>query len=153
MIIWLSSLLVLENSRAWAERGFGFSTENERAVFLLDSFQKVRGFRGVLGNPEAYGIAQRVAYPPLRLCTEKFSLGPFLSSLVTQEPSVRIGFSQPPANETSGPLTVIDWAYLPGRNILGMVSPEKLHYQKPEGVQSWGFPPRIIIERAPSSNH
>ena len=111
---------------------------------MLDSFQNVRGFRGVLGNPKAYRISQRVAYPPLRLCTEKFSLGPFLSSLVTQEPSVRIGFGQPPTNETSGPLTVIDGTYLPRRDILGMISPEELHYEKPEGVHHSSFPPRIV---------
>ena len=118
---------------------FWFLNQNQRAVFLPDNFQKARGFRGVLGNPEAYGISQRVAYPPLRLCTEKFSLGPFLSSLVTQEPSVRIGFSQPPANETSGPLTVIDGTYLSRRDILGMVSQEELHYEKPVGIHRCGL--------------
>jgi len=40
-------------------------------------------------------------------------------------------------------LTVIDGAYLPSRDIPGMVSPEELHYEKPEGVQCWDFPPRI----------
>ena len=72
-----------EHREAWSTLKFGFLNQNQRAVFLLDSFQKIRGFRGVLGNSKAYGISQRVAYPPLRLCTEKFSLGPFLFRFVS----------------------------------------------------------------------
>ena len=116
---------------------FWFFQQNQRMVFLLDSFQKVRGFRGVLGNPKAYRISQLVAYSSLRLCTEKFSLGPFLSSPVTQEPSVRIGFSEPSTDRTSSPLTVIDRTDLSRCDILGMIPPEELHYEKAEGAQKY----------------
>ena len=76
----------------------GFSTKT-RGLFSCWTafFQKVRGFRGVLGNAKAYGCGNLSLILFSGYARRSFSLGPFLFRFVSDNRNLReVGASQNP---------------------------------------------------------
>src|SRR5438309_4444066 len=73
----------------------GFSTKT-RGLFSCWTafFQKVRGFRGVLGNAKAYGCGNLSLILFSGYARRSFSLGPFLFRFVSDNRNLR-GFENP----------------------------------------------------------